>query len=310
MLAILFALSSLLAAHTAADLSASDVFDIDEGSCRPSYDLDSLYAQMVTLAESCYDDMTTILSTDGIDFDSAPETTANIAWNTRHAWGVADLEKAWKRDRDAAANRNGPRPPKRIKQTWSYPDEDVEKLKSAQGFLGDAVQKLDGTLGGQKTDLICSESAFKAVTSFAALVFDSFATVLTVLGACKCSMCTTFYRHKCVLTMNSVGTTMIYTKDFDDASKPRVVVNPAPHTELCPGKQESEYRMYARVVSPTTILLCDAFFQSNDLRADIADELAPGSSDFLVNYRYRAAALFHEIWHTIEPYQCTSPYRR
>ena len=148
---------------------ASDFFNIDEETCS-DHDINAMYGETVKLAESCLEDFDMLLNVDiGIDTDQV--STSNVVWNTRHALGTADLNKAAR-----------PVPPK----TLNYEPNDLNKLKKAHRNLKDIYSFL-GTPGESKPDLLCSERAFKEVT-IAAIIDLERPMVLTVSGACRCSL--------------------------------------------------------------------------------------------------------------------------
>jgi len=160
----------LLCKVAIADEGASRLFNID-ASCSGK-DLNSLYYQTVALADSCDDDFTMLLDEDGVDLDDDEGFNANVAWNTRHALGVRNLVKAWEEDDDTSP------------KTYHYPTPHREKLARTQGYLEEARDRLEGSDGGKKVDVMCSKDAFTLVDTLATLVDDQNPTVLTVLGQC------------------------------------------------------------------------------------------------------------------------------
>ena len=188
MLAVLL-LGLLSVTLCVADGGATTIFNLDDTCLDLKADLDVLYADTVTLAESCDDDYNMLLDEGGIDLNDAEEN-ANVAWNARHAWGVEDLV-AW-RDRDR--NRNGA---KRTKRTYRYLSPDRKKLQEAQTYLERTRQRLAGQTSQGKVNLLCSQDPFKPVVGFAVLIDERKPSVLTMLGACEQSFCSPLRMNVC-----------------------------------------------------------------------------------------------------------------
>ena len=192
MLAMLASLSlvwPLFVSLAAADAGASQFFDVDIGTCSEHH-LEALYHETLSLTQSCEADLAMLLHPNGIDLEDEQTIKFNKAWNTRHAFGVRDLEKEWKKDFENA--NTGPRPPKRMKKMYSYSDGDANKLTSAQQVLEHVRLRLEGETGQEKLDVICDENTLTTVDTVAYLADGTSPMVLTVLGACQyCSFCTT-----------------------------------------------------------------------------------------------------------------------
>ena len=171
-------LLATLAIADAGEMRASDLFDIDIDTCS-GLNLDALYRRTVDLAAGCLNDLEMLLDDEtGVNLDE--EYTSDIAWNTRMAFGVSDLEQ--ERERDRGLNAETPAP-KRLKKTYHYTADDLGKLDMAWEAL-DGTHTFLRQPGDDKPELYCSQRAFTEV-AIAAQVHEGHPTVLTVQGACE-----------------------------------------------------------------------------------------------------------------------------
>ena len=167
-----------LAIADAGEMRASDLFDIDMDTCS-GLNLDAIYRRTVDLAAGCLSDLEMLLDDDtGVDLNE--DFVPDIAWNTRMAFGVTDLEQ--NRERDRGLNTES-QAPKRLKKTYHYTEDDLSKLDIAWEAL-DGTHTFLRQPGDDKPELFCSQRAFTEV-AIAAQVHEGHPTVLTVRGACE-----------------------------------------------------------------------------------------------------------------------------
>ena len=288
------ALFAILSAARTRRARVTDLLELDPESCS-GYEarLDSAFDQVVTLLDSCLDNIG-LLDTGLAGVSEILPWHRNIAHNAWWSWGTHEIPEDWW---DQPTSERTP----------MYDEDDTKQLELAHGHL-EAVQNYlqTGTRSGKKTPTTCSDDGF-VKTSLAARVDLSYAYALTVLGMSASDRCKPSIDEWPLCANASARTgngewplAWVNKVQSEEVQKGdiRLRYTKPEATSVCDniGPDGSIYAVPVRVETwdpeePRELVICTLAYTYAKLDSD------PPAANELGRQKYLAGVILHEIFH-------------